>query len=132
VSLRNILKGKEVTLPEGVIWTDGDGNEHHTTRVRWYSSPANETFRSYAWRPQATFPDEAIPESLADSIHYYPPDEKPVFFGHYCLRGDRPALLAPNVACLDYCVTDSGLLCAYRWQGEQQLTEDNFACIRAG
>lgn len=61
----------------------------------------------------------------------YPADDKPVFVGHYWLTGDTPALLAPNVACLDYSVAKKGLLCAYRWDGEQLLDTARFVCVRA-
>ena len=38
-----------------------------------------------------------------------------------------PALLAPNVACLDYSVAakKGGKLVAHRWDGEQRLSGDN-------
>jgi hypothetical protein len=65
----------------------------------------------------------------------YPADETPVFFGHYGLLvhhgtlPNRPSPLASNVACVDWGVTNEGLLCAYRWNGEQQLDAANFACV---
>ena len=62
---------------------------------------------------------------LAD-VAPYPATEKPVFIGHYWLRGDRPELLAPNIACLDYSVAKGGYLCAYRWDGEQELSDEKF------
>jgi hypothetical protein len=30
------------------------------------------------------------------------------------------------VACLDHSVAKGGFLCAYRWNGEQKLRNDNF------
>jgi hypothetical protein len=62
----------------------------------------------------------------------YPPDAPPVFFGHYWLSADRPTLLAPNVACLDFSVAKGGFLCAYRWDGEQMLDPSNFVFARSG
>jgi hypothetical protein len=50
----------------------------------------------------------------------YPATAKPVFIGHSWLSAQRPALLADNVACLDYSVAKGGFLCAYRWDGEQK------------
>lgn len=38
----------------------------------------------------------------------------------------RPELLAENVACLHYSVAKGGFLCAYRWNGEQTLSNENF------
>jgi hypothetical protein len=54
-----------------------------------------------------------------------------VFIGHYGLSGQRPEILAENVACLDYSVAKDGFLCAYRWKGEQKLTNENFVCVKA-
>ena len=61
--------------------------------------------------------DEAVP---------YPLNAKPVFVGHYWLSGSQPKLMADNVACVDYSVAKGGFLCAYRWQGEQKLHNNNF------
>jgi hypothetical protein len=42
----------------------------------------------------------------------------------------EPALLASNIACLDYSVAKPGCwLTAYRWDGEQVLERDRFAWV---
>jgi len=61
--------------------------------------------------------DQAVP---------YPTDAKPVFVGHYWLSAEQPETLSNNVACLDYSVAKGGFLCAYRWNGESKLRNDNF------
>jgi hypothetical protein len=53
-----------------------------------------------------------------------------VFLGHYWLSAERPTILADNVACLDFSVAKGGFLCAYRWDGEQQLSNDSFVWVR--
>jgi hypothetical protein len=60
----------------------------------------------------------------------HPTTAKPVFVGHYWLSAQRPAVLADNVACLDYSVAKGGFLCAYRWQGEQTLSNEHFVWVR--
>lgn len=67
-----------------------------------------------------------MPESVIEMAAPYAGDAKPVFVGHYWLSAERPAILAPNVACLDYSVAKEGFLCAYRWDGEQTLSDDRF------
>jgi hypothetical protein len=52
-----------------------------------------------------------------------------VFVGHYWLSAQRPELLADNVACLDYSVAKGGFLCAYRWNGERTLSNENFVWV---
>jgi hypothetical protein len=67
-----------------------------------------------------------LDESVVAAAAPYPSDAKPVFFGHYWLSAARPAVLAENVACLDFSVAKGGFLCAYRWNGDRKLSNDNF------
>ena len=42
----------------------------------------------------------------------------------------QPTPLAPNIACLDYSVVNrGGKLVAYRWDGEQTLSQDKFVWV---
>ena len=55
------------------------------------------------------------------------------FLGKFAnAEGNRPELLADNVACLDYSVAKGGFLCAYRWNGEQKLKNENFVWVKNG
>jgi len=59
----------------------------------------------------------------------YSDEAPPVFLGHYWMEGD-PEPLAPNIACLDYSVAKpGGKLVAYRWDGEQTLSQDKFIWV---
>ena len=51
----------------------------------------------------------------------------PVFVGHYWSSG-KPEPLTDNIACVDYSAGKSGPfpLVAYRWEGEQILTNAGF------
>lgn len=59
----------------------------------------------------------------------YPDDAKPVFVWHYWLKGSRPELLRPNMACVDWSVAEGGFLCAYRWDSEQTLDAGRFVWV---
>jgi hypothetical protein len=59
----------------------------------------------------------------------YPEDSKPVFVGHYWMRAEQPRLLRRNIACVDWSVAKGGFLCAYRWDGEQELDDRKFAWV---
>ena len=120
-----VLKGKEIALPEGTFFLDKDGHLRKRTRVKWYLPHHGQTYRTYALTDEI-LSDEAISESILATSSPYPADSKPVFVGHYWMLADRPGLLAPNVACLDYSVAKNGFLCAYRWDGEQHLNDANF------
>lgn len=120
-----VLKGKEVRLPEGVSFLDKDEHRRHHTRVRWFESPEGQTYRSYALTDKIDC-GKKLEVSLIQNAAPYPTTEKPVFVGHYWLSAKRPEILAENVACVDYSVAKGGFLCAYRWNGEQTLSNENF------
>ncbi len=124
-----LLKGKEIALPRESSFPDKDGNPRHHIRMKWWDANA----RNY--REAFLGPDSAlshIPEDPIEADHLieYSSDELPVFFGHYWMDSE-PALLAPNVACLDYSVAASsgGKLVAYRWDGEQRLSQEKFVFV---
>jgi hypothetical protein len=72
-----------------------------------------------------------LAQAVIDQAAPYPAEAKPVFLGHYWLTATRPALLAENVACLDFSVAKGGFLCAYRWDGERKLTDAHFVWVAA-
>jgi hypothetical protein len=125
--VEKLLKGKEATLPEGVVITDKDGHQQSATRVRWFDDPRGKTFRTYSIEEIDC--DAPLPEAVVEEALPYPASEKPVFVGHYWLRSERPTLFAPNVACVDWSVAKGGFLCAYRWDGEQTLDDDRFVWV---
>jgi hypothetical protein len=128
-AVETLLKGAEIKLPEGQLFHDKDGNPRHEIRVRWWDASAS-TFRKAFLGPQSVATH--IPEDPIDVEHLiqYTSAEPPVFVGHYWMEGE-PALLAPNVACLDYSVAapKGGRLVAYRWDGEQVLDSDKFVSV---
>ena len=126
-----VLKGKEAALPAGMRYCDREGHVRTDMRVRWYLSPVNQTYRTYALTDEI-HSDVAIEDSIIASAAPYPLDAKPVFIGHYWLSARHPELLASNVACLDFSVAKGGFLCAYRWDGEQKLNRNNFVAGHLG
>jgi hypothetical protein len=127
-----VLKGKEAPLPKGVSFLDPDGHARTEIRSRWYLPPRGQTYRTYALQSVVIPCDLELDESVITSAAPYPAATKPVFIGHYWLSAQRPEILADNVACLDYSVAKGGFLCAYRWNGEQKLNNENFVCVKEG
>jgi hypothetical protein len=121
-----ILKGKEAKLPPGATFRDKDGHERTATRVKWYEPPQGRTYRTYAMASEPLESDEPLPGGVIEAAVPYPEGDKPVFVGHYWLKGPQPALLRQNVACVDWSVAKGGFLCAYRWDGEQRLDSEKF------
>lgn len=121
-----VLKGKEAALPDGASFEDKDGHVRTEIRTRWYLPPHGRSYRTYALQSDEIACDLGLDKSVIEAAAPYPVDAKSVFIGHYWLSAQRPELLADNVACLDYSVAKGGFLCAYRWNGEQRLSNENF------
>ena len=120
-SIEHLLKGLEFALPDGrhFFYKTRDASEHKEkrteVRAKWWLTDC------FTLRELAIVPDsevEKIPHDLVDKTHLTSFDsEKPVFVGHYWLRGE-PAPLTEHIACLDYSVAggEGGKLCGY-WFG---------------
>ena len=124
-----VLKGLEIPLPGGQHFLDKDGHKRRHIRTRWWSQGPG-TFRSVAMLDDATretLPDQPVPPDVLPGYT----DDKPVFVGHYWLRG-TPAPMSDRVACLDYTVTEpapEGKLTAYRWRGEPKINSHRFLWV---
>lgn len=131
-AIEGLLKGKEIEMPDGQTFSDKDGNPRHHIRLKWWDANAR-TYRDAFLGPDSAL--SHIPEDPINVGHLikYSSDEPPVFIGHYWMDTE-PQLLAPNVACLDYSVAASsgGKLVAYRWDGEQQLSDEKFVYVVKG
>jgi hypothetical protein len=111
------------------MFFDKDGHARHEVRIRWFDGDALTYHDAFLGPEKAK---SHIPEDPigADHLLQYSHDDPPVFIGHYWLDTE-PALLAPNIACLDYSVAaeGGGKLVAYRWDGEQALSNDKFVYV---
>ena len=124
-----ILKGKEARLPTGTTFRDKDGHERTATRVKWYEPPHGHTYRTYAMVGEPIETDLPLPEDVIQAAVPYPENAKPVFVGHYWLTGRQPELLRRDIVCVDWSVAKGGVLCAYHWDGEQELDAGKFVWI---
>lgn len=118
-----LCKGLEIDLPDPVSYTDAEGTVRRRTRVRWWDDAAS-TYRAAALigpREAAQLPEDPIPSSAR--VLY--DQAKPVFFGHYWFTG-TPSILSPKICCVDYSAArDNHPLVAYRYAGEDMLSNDN-------
>jgi hypothetical protein len=128
-AVETLLKGREIELPRGQSFPDKDNNLRHHIRMKWWDATA-KTYVETFLGPDAALthiPDDPID---ADHLIQYSHEDPPVFVGHYWMDAE-PTILAPNVACLDYSVASKsgGKLVAYRWDGEQMLSDENFVFV---
>jgi Calcineurin-like phosphoesterase len=112
-----ILKGPEIQLPQGVSYTDKDGNRRTVARCQWWGEQRDWRSTVWAW--------ESVYREL-DKHAYSPPsenwtdrDDRPVFFGHYWMTPHEgsPRLISERAACLDFSIGKGagGLLGVFRW-----------------
>ena len=118
-----LAKGPEHPLPPGFSFTDKGGHERKDVRLKWWNGTA-KTWRDVAMSVPdlSELPDEELPPTLATSV--YPPEERPVFFGHYWMTG-TPVLQAPNALCLDYSAGTYGPLATYSYEEPQNVLSLN-------
>jgi hypothetical protein len=129
-AIEQLLKGREIPLPDGLVLTDPEGSPRRHIRARWFESPHGRTYREHAFTRDESFPDVAIaPDAIAPDSQHYGPDEPPVFVGHYWMQGATPTRLAPNVACLDWSVARGGPLVGYRFDGEAEIEDARFVAV---
>lgn len=123
-ALEILLKGPELELPHGLTFTDKDGRERNSMRVRWWGlAERDHTYASLVMPPGAPAPEGSIAREALAGFPNYPTDEKPVFCGHYWLPHGRDiAPLAANIVCLDYSAGKEGSLVACRWNGTLQTS----------
>lgn len=102
----------------------GSPHPRRNVRIQWWQPAQTTTYRELAiWSDELR---EQLPEVPLSHDARSPYDNaKPVFFGHYWMKGAQRTQ-TPKVACVDYSAADDGPLVAYRWDGEADLTNDNF------
>jgi hypothetical protein len=123
-NIEDTLKGKELLLPAGASFFDSDGFERKNVRVKWWKNSKN-----ISWDKYSVLPLKGLPESEVSGNHfYYSQEEKPVFFGHYWLRG-IPQLMSSNSCCLDYSVAKGCKLVAYRHNTNELMNAENFVWV---
>lgn len=127
-----LLKGPEVDLPRGRIFTDKEGKMRPDMRARWWSlRKKGLTYADIVMPPGAEAPEVLVPEADLESLPDYPRDARPVFVGHYWMTWKgRVDPLADNIVCLDHSAGLGRPLVACRWNGS--IKESAFCVADAG
>jgi hypothetical protein len=121
-SIETVLKGLEIKLPDGHNFKDGDGHTRHEIRTRWWS-PELATYRAAYIGPEGT----DIPDLPIDGQDTLPEPDRPTFIGHYWFDPRMPmAPASRRVVCVDYSAAKGGPLAAYRFDGDPNLSADQF------
>ncbi|HLS31856.1 MAG TPA: metallophosphoesterase [Flavobacteriaceae bacterium] len=120
-----ILKGKEISIPDGKTLFDKDGQERSDMRIKWWEDPSEMTYKEFSVHNFKSLPDDPVELSELQNTDYYKEGDKEVFFGHYWLTEDTPSFFKDNVCCLDYSVAKEGHLVAY------SLDKQKFTNVKA-
>jgi len=128
LAIERLLKGIEAPLPAGESFTDHTGIERTDFRVRWWAkADPGITCADLLFPSKSGFTTVPASPAALDDIPGYPADAPPLFIGHYFKPADAAFIPeAPNLACLDHSAAKDGPLVAYRWQGEEILTSENY------
>jgi hypothetical protein len=122
------LKGKEIKMPKGLSFPDKDGTTRNEIRIKWWDDPLHVNYKEISIEPLDSLPEIPVDISLLPNSDYYHEQDKPVFFGHFWLKGN-PMLYRSNICCLDYSVAKHGYLVAYRFDGETILEPNKFVYV---
>jgi len=125
--ISRIINGPEALLPEGFLHETADGTMRREIRVKWWNDLAGLTCREANFPEDPSVSEKPLPQNLPKTG--YPEDAPPTFFGHYGQKSPAPAPIRPNLACLDYGTGKGGFLCAYRWDGEQEIDPEKFCAV---
>jgi hypothetical protein len=118
-------KGVDFQLPRDFLIFDEEGRPHRSFRMKWWDSPEGKTFKEVSLESRFDLPAYTIPKEILPFRKPYPPNDPIVFFGHYCIK-ECCGVMADNLCCVDSCVSRTGKLLAYRWDGEEKLNKSNF------
>ncbi len=124
---KRLTCGLELELPKGRFILDKSGHKHKDVRVADWRHGAS-ALRQVALVPPGqeeqldgmNWPDDLVLKSIEGS---------PVLIGHHWFQG-VPKVEGPKLACLDWSAGKDGPLVAYRWDGEDELSDDKLAWVR--
>ncbi|MBS7326805.1 MAG: metallophosphoesterase [Thiopseudomonas sp.] len=129
-----LLRGINLPLPGGLSVTGQDGLLRTSFRARfWEEEQAPQTYAELAFQPDPIPADAAatrLPRDLYRQLVQHEARDPLLFVGHYWRDGE-PALIRPNLACLDYSAVNGGRLVAYRLGDEARLLPENFVWVEA-
>lgn len=142
-AVEHLLKGPELSLPEGAEYADRRGHRRRRARFKWWQPDAltvrsgalippgavgcDGSARTVGPAPSGSF--ELPDDPITDRVPAPYTDPVPVVFGHYWCD-DRFEVIRPTTVCVDYSAGRGGPLAAYRWSGEPELTEQHL--VRVG
>jgi len=111
-----LTKGQMVELPAGMWYADSEGTLRRKARLKWWggAGDAGLMFHQAVLEvPAEAMPDVPAPEEIKNRMRELQENEGAVvFFGHYWMTGELPAVENERAICLDQSVAKDGHLAA--------------------
>jgi hypothetical protein len=134
-AVERLTKGIEVDLPQGVTFTDTEGNVRTQARVKWWVDLNDKSLsldKVVLDVPEGSIPPLPVPENIRSLMEKAQRGTTPVFFGHYWQRGETPAVEIPHAICIDQSVAKGGHLAAATVTVEQGKIQDiSFTSVKS-
>lgn len=121
-----MAKGWEIPLPDGYSFLDKSKHERFHIRTQWWRDDSR-LYRDIALGVDdgSNLPDGEVPGAALPGYDH----AKPLFLGHYWMQGE-PCLQSSRIACVDWSAGKEGPMVAYRFDGEDELSNDKFVWAR--
>lgn len=124
---KRLTCGLELALPAGRFIRDKSGHEHKDVRVADWRHEATD-FRQLALVPPG---QEELLNGMdwPAGLELRPIEGSPILIGHHWFQG-VPKVESPKLACLDWSAAKDGPLVCYRWDGEDELSDEKLFWVQ--
>lgn len=118
--------GLEIPLPDGRYIEDKEGHKHYDVRIANWRDWAKQ-IGDVALAPKGQEEQLAGMEWPAGLV-ISAIEGSPILVGHHWFSG-HPVIESEKLACLDWSAAKDGPLVAYRWDGEQELSNNKLVAV---
>jgi hypothetical protein len=127
-AIETLLSGKKIPIDQKVTVLNSHQKPISEIPVRWWLNPYGLYLKQIALGNYIFTENRILSRKEMKLFSEYPVHKKPLFLGHYCLRGST-GILQENICCVDFCCYRTGKLVAYRWNGEKLLDIKNIVSV---
>lgn len=123
-----LLNGPRIHIGHNVKVLNSNQKQVADIPVKWWLNPAGQNLKQVSLGNFIFSESRLVNPKEFKLFSEYPLIKKPLFIGHYCLRGFT-GILQENISCVDFCCYRTGRLACYRWSGEKVLEVKNIVTV---
>lgn len=124
-AIHELLSGIEVIVPEPHFLIDGQGIKRNNMRIAWWLDELNQPLLNISASSNCN--TDNIDPNFYAKVPFELTYDKPIFIGHYWLKG-TPSLLSGQVVCVDYSAGTTGFLTAYQFDDDNPTLNHHKFC----